>query len=192
KDDHPVAADKLRRLVAGLADLRLLEAKTRRPERYARLEGEDVGAKDARSKEGSLAGANGKPLADLIVGKENYPADLNGLHGIYVRKPGNAQAWLAQGSVELPTAAIDWLDRTVVDVGEDRMQHLDFEPAGALAVTVSKADKAAADYALTPLPEGKSADSDAVKRLTEVFTAVSLDDVRADKNTDKAVKAGTA
>src|SRR5262249_8836759 len=80
----------------------------------------------------------------------------------------------------------------VVDVGEDRMQRLDFEPAGALAVTVSKADKAAADYALTPLPEGKSADSDAVKRLTEVFTAVSLDDVRADKNTDKAVKAGTA
>src|SRR5215831_7755877 len=72
KDDHPVAADKLRRLVAGLADLRLLEAKTRRPERYARLEVEDVGGKDAKSKEVTLAGANGKPLADLIVGKQNY------------------------------------------------------------------------------------------------------------------------
>ena len=192
KDDYPVAADKLRRLVAGLADLRLLEAKTNQPNRYARLEVEDIAAKDAKSKEVTLALADGKPLADLIVGKENYTSDLNGLRGVYVRKPGQAQAWLAQGSIELPAAATDWIDRTVVDIAEDKMQRLQFEPVGAPAVTVSKADKSATEYTLAPLPEGKSADPDAVKRLTEVFTAVSLDDVRADKNTDKAVKAGTA
>jgi hypothetical protein len=109
-----------------------------------------------------------------------------------VRKPGNAQAWLAQGSVELPTAAVDWVDRTVVNVAEDKIQRLQFEPTGAPALTVSKADKAAADFTLAPLPAGKSADPDALKRLTEVFTAVELDDVRADKDTDKAVKAGAA
>jgi hypothetical protein len=192
KDGYPVAADKLRQLVAGLADLRLLEAKTDQPDRHARLEVEDITAKDAKSKQVTLAGADGKPLADLIVGKQNYTADLNGLHGVYVRRPGEAQAWLAQGSVEVPTAATDWIDRTVVDLGADKIQRLQFEPTGAPAVTVSKADKAAPDYTLAPLPEGKSADPDAVKRLTQVFAAVSLDDVRADKDTDKAVKAGTA
>src|SRR5215470_10939077 len=192
KDGYPVLADKLRQAVAGLADLRLLEAKTNQPNRYARLEVEDIAAKDAKSKEVTLALADGKPLADLIVGKENYTSDLNGLRGVYVRKPGQAQAWLAQGSIELPAAATDWIDRTVVDIAEDKMQRLQFEPVGAPAVTVSKADKSATEYTLAPLPEGKSADPDAVKRLTEVFTAVSLDDVRADKNTDKAVKAGTA
>ena len=192
KDDYPVAADKLRQLVAGLADLRLLEAKTDQADRHARLEVEDIAAKDAKSKQVTLAGADGKPLADLIVGKQNYTSDLNGLRGVYVRKPGDAQAWLAQGSVDVPTAAIDWIDRTVVDVGEDKIQRLQFEPAGAPAVTVSKADKAAPEYTLAPLPEGKSADPDAVKRLTQVFAAVSLDDVRADKDTDKAVKAGAA
>jgi hypothetical protein len=192
KDDYPVAADKLRQLVAGLADLRLLEAKTDQADRLARLEVEDIAAKDAKSKQVTLAGADGKPLADLIVGKQNYTSDFNGLRGVYVRKPGEAQAWLAQGSVDVPTTAIDWIDRTVVDVGEDKIQRLQFEPTGAPAVTVSKADKAAPDYALAPLPEGKSADPDAVKRLTQVFAAVSLDDVRADKDADKAVKAGTA
>jgi uncharacterized protein DUF4340 len=192
KDNYPVVADKLRQLVAGLADLRLLEAKTDQPDRHARLEVEDITVKDAKSRQVTLAGADGKPLADLIVGKQNYTSDLNGLRGIYVRKPGNAQAWLAQGSVELPTAAVDWVDRTVVNVAEDKIQRLQFEPTGAPALTVSKADKAAADFALAPLPEGKSADPDALKRLTEVFTAVELDDVRADKDTDKAVKAGAA
>ena len=101
-----------------------------------------------------------------IVGKQNYTSDFNGLHGIYVRKPGNAQAWLAQGSVEVPTAAVDWVDRTVVNVAEDKIQRLQFEPTAAPALTVSKADKAAADFTLAPLPEGKSADPDALKRLT--------------------------
>src|SRR5882672_5139173 len=101
KDDYPVAADKLRQLVAGLADLRLLEAKTDQPDRYARLDVEDIAAKDAKSKQVMLAGAGGKPLATLIVGKQNFTSDLNGLHGVYVRKPGTAQAWLAQGAVEL-------------------------------------------------------------------------------------------
>jgi hypothetical protein len=192
KDGYPVAADKLRQLVAGLADLRLLEAKTDRPDRHARLEVEDIAAKDAKSKQVTLAGADGKLLADLIVGKQNNTSDFNGLRGIYVRKPGNAQAWLAQGSVEVPTAAVDWVDRTVINVAEDKIQRLQFEPTAAPALTVSKADKTAADFTLAPLPEGKSADPDALKRLTEVFTAVELDDVRADKDTDKAVKAGAA
>lgn len=192
KDGYPVLADKLRQLVAGLADLRLLEAKTDQPDRYARLEVEDVAAKDAKSKQVTLAGPDGKPLADLIVGKQNFTSDLNGLHGIYVRKPGSAQAWLAQGSVDLPTTAVDWINRTIVDVAADKVQRLHFEPTAAPAVTVSKADKTATEFTLAPLPEGKSADPDALKRLTEVFTALDLDDVRADKDTDKAVKAGTA
>ena len=63
-----------------------------------------------------------------------------------------AQAWLAQGSVEVPTAAVDWVDRTVVNIAEDKVQRLQFEPTAAPALTVSKADKAAADFTLAPLP----------------------------------------
>src|SRR5262245_58085615 len=119
KDDYPAATDKLRQLVAGLADLRLLEAKTDQPDRHARLEVEDVTAKDAKSKQVTLADAAGKPIAALIVGKPNTTFDLNGLHGVYVRRPGDPQSWLAEGAVQVPAAAVDLVDRNVVDVSPD-------------------------------------------------------------------------
>jgi len=191
KDAYPVPADKVRKLVAGLAELRLLEAKTDAPERLARLEVEDVAAEGAKSKQVTLSGADGKPLAALILGKQNYTFDLNGLHGVYVRKPGEPQAWLAQGAVDLPATAIEWIDRTVVDVASDKIRRLHFAPTAAEALTVSKADAAATAFSLEPLPEGRSADPDAVQRLTQAFAAVMLDDVRADKDTDGALKAGT-
>jgi hypothetical protein len=189
---YPVAADKVRKLVAGLADLRLLEAKTDQPERLARLEVEDVAAKDSKSKQVTLAGGDGKPLAALILGKPNATVDLNGLSGVYVRKPGEPQAWLAEGAVEVPIKTTEWVDRTVVDLAAEKVQRLHFAPVAAGEVTVAKADKAAAEFNLEPLPEGRSADPEAVQRLTQAFAAVTLDDVRADKDTDKAVKAGTA
>jgi hypothetical protein len=191
-DGYPVSADKVRKLVGGLADLRLLEAKTDQPERLARLEVEEVTAKDAKSKQVTLAGADGKPLASLILGKQNYTFDLNGLRGLYVRKPGEPQAWLAEGAVDLPTRTTEWVDRSIVDLAADKIERLHFAPAAAGEVTVSKADKTATEFTLEPVPEGRSADPDAVQRLTQAFAAVTLDDVRADKNTDKAVKAGTA
>jgi hypothetical protein len=190
-DGYPVAADKVRKLVAGLAGLRLLEAKTEDPERLARLEVEDVTAPDAKSTQVTLAGADGKPLASLIVGKQNYAFDLNGLSGLYVRKPGETQSWLAEGAVDVPTAATEWVDRAIVDIAADKIQRLHFAPVAAEAVTVSKADRAAAEFSLEPLPDGRSADPEAVQRLTQALAAVTLDDVRADKDTGKAVTAGT-
>jgi Domain of unknown function (DUF4340) len=189
---YPVAADKVRKLVGGLADLRLLEAKTDQPERLTRLEVEDVAAKDSKSKQVTLAGADGKPLAALILGKQNFTFDLNGLRGLYVRKPGEPQAWLAEGAVEVPTKTTEWVDRNVVDLAADKIQRLHFAPVAAGEVTVTKADKTATEFSLAPLPEGRSADPEAVQRLTQAFASVTLDDVRADKDTDKAVKAGTA
>ncbi len=192
KDGYPVPANTVRRLVAGLAGLRLVEAKTDRPERLARLEVEDVSAKDARSRQVTLAGADGKPLAALILGKRNATLDLDGLSGVYVRKPGEPQSWLAEGAVEVPATAIEWLDRTVIDLPPDTIRRLHFAPAGAGAVTAAKIDAAEAAFSLEPLPEGRSADAEAVQRLTQAFAAVTLDDVRADKDMDKAVKAGVA
>jgi len=186
---YPVPADKLRRLVAGLADLRLLEPKTDRPERHARLEVEDVTVKDAKSRKVTLLGADDKPLAALILGKANRTVDLNGLTGVYVRMPDEPLAWLAEGAVEVPTAAVDWVDRAVVDLPAEKLQSLRFAPVAAEAVTLTRD---AAGFTLAPIPEGGSADPDAVQRLAAAFAGIMLDDVRADKDTDKAVKAGVA
>jgi hypothetical protein len=98
KDGYPVAADKLRQLVAGLADLRLLEAKTDQPDRHARLEVEDIAAKDAKSKQVTLAGADGK-RRDLIVARTTRPTSTACVASTCASP--NAQ-WLGKAPVEVP------------------------------------------------------------------------------------------
>lgn len=186
---YPVPADKVRQLVAGLAGLRLLEPKTDQPARHARLEVEEITAKDAKSRQVSLLGGDGKTLESLIVGKPNRTLDLNGLRGVYVRNPGEPLAWLAEGTLELPTTVTDWVDRTVVDLPAAKLRSATFEPVGTDKVTLMKAEGDETGFTLAPVPEGKSADPDAVQRLADAFAGISLDDVRADKDTDKAVKA---
>lgn len=188
---YRVPADKVRQLVAGLAGLRLVEPKTDQPTRHSRLEVEDVTAKDAKSRQVTLLGGDGKVLASLIVGKPNRTLDLNGLRGVYVRSPDEPLAWLAEGTLEVPTGVTDWLDRAVIDLPASKLKSATFEPVGADKVTLTRAEGDAPDFTLAPVPEGKTADPDAVTRLAEAFSAVSLDDVRADKDTDKAIKAAT-
>jgi len=68
RHDYPVAPDKLRELVVQLADMRLIEAKTSRPDRHARLEVEDV-TEGASSRQVRLEDAGGAVLAEAIIGK---------------------------------------------------------------------------------------------------------------------------
>jgi len=190
KGGYPAATDKIVKLAAALANLRYLEPKTDQPDRYGRLEVEDVDQKDAKSHLVTLAGADGKALASIIVGKQNYTLGDNSPGGVYVRIPGQPQAWLAEGSVDLPDDKIDWIARSVIDVKDADVQRVDFRPVGIPELTVTKADRAAKEFTLAPLPEGKTADPDAVARLGGAFGNVTLDDVRTDDATVKPVMAG--
>ena len=96
RHDYPVAAGKLRELVVQLADMKLIEAKTSRPERYARLEVEDVAA-GASSRQIRLEDADGKVLAEAIIGKQRQRLTGAEPSGTYLRRPGEAQSWLDVG-----------------------------------------------------------------------------------------------
>ena len=60
--------DRVRELVRSIVQLERSEAKTVRPERYARLGVEDVDAPNSKSKEIVLQTTTGTPAARLIVG----------------------------------------------------------------------------------------------------------------------------
>jgi hypothetical protein len=192
KGGYPAATDKIVKLAAALANLRYLEPKTDQPDRYGRLDVEDVDQKDAKSHLVTLATADGKALASLIIGKQNYTLGDNSPGGVYVRVPGQAQAWLAEGGVDLPDDKIDWIARSVIDVKEADVQRIVFQPVGAPELTVAKADRSAKEFTLAPVPDGKTADPDAVGRLGGAFGSLTFDDVRADDPAVKPVAAGTA
>ena len=119
KGDYPAAASRVRQIALAMADAMLVEPKTQKTEFYPRLDVEDPG--NGKSTLVTLKDKSGVTLAELIIGKRRYDRLGTGTDGIYVRKPGDPQAWLARGSLEFSDQLSSWLDRRILDIPEKRI-----------------------------------------------------------------------
>jgi Domain of unknown function (DUF4340) len=177
RHDYPVAADKLRELIVQLADMRLIEAKTNRPDRYARLEVEDV-AEGASSRLIRLEDAEGTVLAEAIVGKQRQRLTGAESSGTYLRRPGEAQSWLASGGVELDEQVQNWLEEEIIALDGERVRRLEVTPPAGERYAVVR-DAPAAELRLDGLAEGEKLKQDAnLNQLLGALARVQLEDVR--------------
>ncbi len=183
RHDYPVAADKLRALVVRLADMRLIEAKTSRPDRYARLEVEDV-AEGASSRLIRVEDADGAVLAEAIVGKRRQRLTGAEPSGTYLRRPGEAQSWLASGGIELDEQVQDWLEEEVVALNGERVQRIELRPPSGDAYAVVR-DAPDAELRLDGLADGEQLKADAnLNQLAGSLARVRLEDVRPARELD--------
>jgi hypothetical protein len=151
KGNYPAAAGKVRRLLIGLADLTLVEPKTRRRELLPRLDLDDPA--NGRATLIRLQNRTGGTAAELIVGKTRRDRLGGGNDGVYVRKPGDEQAWLARGSLDLPADANDWLNRRILDLPAARIASVTLTGEDGAALTLRR-DTAAGGFAVADPPEG--------------------------------------
>ena len=129
----PRPAAKSARSYWRVADMTLVEPMTRRPDLYSRLEVEDPGK--GKSTLLTLKGKSGTVLARLIVGKRRYDRLGAGNDGVYVRKPGDPQSWLARGSLDFSDTPANWLDRGIVDLPDSRVAKVSLtQPDGSTLV----------------------------------------------------------
>ena len=127
--------DRVRELVRSIVQLERSEAKTVRPERYARLGVEDVDAPNSKSKEIVLQTTTGTPAARLIVGTAASGFGADG--GTYVRIPGDSQAWLARGALAPSLEPRDWVERRLIEIPvADIRQVKIVQPGGATLTAV--------------------------------------------------------
>jgi Domain of unknown function (DUF4340) len=177
RHDYPVAADKPRELIVQLADMRLIEAKTSRPDRYARLEVEDV-AEGASSRLIRLEDTEGTVLAEAIVGKQRQRLTGAESSGTYLRRPGEAQSWLASGGVELDEQVQNWLEEEIIALDGERVRRLEVSPPSGERYAVVR-DAPAAELRLAGLAEGEKLKQDAnLNQLLGALARVQLEDVR--------------
>lgn len=179
REDYPVPEDRVRELLVGLADLKLLEAKTARPDRHARLELEDPAGEDAKSVAVTLRNGAGDALAGTVVGKRRYSVYAGGKGGTYVRRADETQTWLAEGELKVGKTPRDWLDREVLRVDEKQIQRVGVRQPDGTELTAGKETPLANDFVVDDIPEGRKLSSDtAGNRLRNAFAYVDLDDVR--------------
>ncbi len=175
KGDFPVDPDKVRALVLGLAELRVIEAKTDDPEKLARLELEEPGP-DAASRLVRLFDDSGAPIAEVVVGKRRFGLFGPGKSGNYVRLASDTQAWLADRPIDALTDPLDWVDRNLIwlprdDIAEVRV-HIGTEAEYTLARTDPEGP-----FQLLDLAEGEVADVSKVERVVSALGTMTLTDI---------------
>lgn len=179
KDNYPVDITKVRRLVAGLATIRLLERMTADPKKHSKLEVEAIKAKDSRSKSAELQDSKGNTLAKVIIGKLELITSHANVPGLYVRKPGDNQSWRAEGEVIIPSSAENWLIGGVINIKKNTVKRISFRDQGkdkeAFSVQRPAIGK---DFTLEPKPEKGALKQDKAKELEDLLDDVELQDVR--------------
>lgn len=173
----PANGSEVRAVARGLAALQIVEAKTAAEERLPRLELDAPGREDAKGRRVTLKDANGTVLAAAILGKTRYDLYGGGRGGIYVRRDGESQAWLAAGEIELPADDLGWIDTTVVDLPEYRIRSVTLGAGGSDPIVLSRADDTQ-DFALDRVPEGRKADADELSRVAATLASLTLQDVK--------------
>ncbi|HEY4173644.1 MAG TPA: DUF4340 domain-containing protein [Rhodopila sp.] len=179
--DYPVQEAKLRGMLTGLTELRLAEPRTKDPSEFSRLGVDDPNGVNSSADLLRLVDAAGKPIVALIAGHRRVRSQANVPDEIYVRRPGENQSWLAEGDMQVDADASLWLDRTVMNIGHERIasvavgdQALVFgrQPGGKLALTQPADHPKLEDYKV-----------DDVARALELLT---FQEVKADADAPKA------
>ena len=148
RGDYPADTDEVRHTLIGLAALQTIEPKTARPDwyHYAGVEMPPKGSGTLIT----VSDAAGHVLAALIAGNMETLGDPNGAAGLFIRRPGETQSWLARAVFVPHGAPSDWMLLHVLDLAPARLKDMTIAPAGGKPFTLARAHPSDQDYALSP------------------------------------------
>jgi hypothetical protein len=118
---YRVTASKLREMLTGLTELRIVEPRTSDPEQFARLGLDDPAKPDATATLLRVLDASGKPIVEIITGHRRMRTQGNVPETIYVRRPGENRSFLAEGRLAVDADASVWLDRDLMNIPNSRI-----------------------------------------------------------------------
>ncbi|MDY7108949.1 MAG: DUF4340 domain-containing protein [Planctomycetota bacterium] len=159
KGGYPVSFEKVKQTILGLADLRIIEPKTSRPEYYDRLGVNEPGP-DAEAVLITLNDAAGDALASLVIGD---PAGASGrVPRRFVRKIDQARAWLVQGQLTVHERPLDWVEREILRLPRTRVQSVTITHPDGERIHLQRDDQSRRNFAVDDVPEGYELQSDAI------------------------------
>lgn len=171
KGGYPVDTGKLRAFLLKLADAREVEQKTANAGKYDVLGVEDVSAPSAKGVLVELAGLS-EPVK-LIIGNAAPQGE-----GTYVRRAGDAQSWLASGSLAPEKTPSDWLKKDLADIAAERIASVTLTSADGKPVRAAKDAEGEANFTLADVPTGREAGSEyTINGLASTLSSLRFDDV---------------
>ncbi|MBX3359590.1 MAG: DUF4340 domain-containing protein [Phycisphaeraceae bacterium] len=196
RNGYPVQFEALKATLVGMADLRPVEPKTSKPESYSKIGVQDPGAEPATEAAAAAGGAlitlrddKGQELASLIVGT----AKFGQVPEVFVRKAGEAQSWLAQGSVDVPSEPMAWVDRQIMNVSRERVHTASVQHPDGERLSVSRSKPETPVFGVDDVPQGRDLTSPSIgENLGGAITYLTLADVQPATAVDMESNPGPA
>jgi hypothetical protein len=163
---------KLQKLLAALAQARVIENKTDKPEYYSRLGVEDIAAGNA----GGVLVKLGidDQFTGVLIGHE-----AQGRTGQFVRLQNATASALVDRRLEVPTGPMAWVDTTIVDINASEVAEVEIIHPGGERILVTRVSADQTDFELAGLPPGREIKSSwAVNSLGSVFSMLNMETVR--------------
>jgi len=184
-DDYPAAIDKVRELVLGVANLKRVEPKTRKPENYSRIGLQDVTDDGAKSTEITMIAGSDKKLVDLIIGDSKPAKGDASQQSYYIRTADDPQSWLADGKLPDKWEPKDWLDIDIVELNRDRIEQVKVNHDDGEVVFIHRDSPEVRDFTLESLQAGEQVTAPyEVNNIATTFTKMTFDDVSKAANAD--------
>lgn len=176
KHQYPADMSKIRQILVGAAELTVLEAKTAKPELYTKIGVADVTEKDSTAILLTLKKQD-DTVANILVGTEQFVADSDAKE-IYVRKAGEAQSWLVNGNLSIDKAPIDWLNKSVTNIKDERIHEVVITHGSGEKLRIFRESEENQDYQLADLPENKTLSSPyLLKQIATFLNSLNMEDV---------------
>lgn len=168
--EYPADSTRVRELVLGLANMKIVERKTSDPANYAKL---GVEAADSPTATSTLVEVvAGNKTWSLLIGKSAEGRAL------YVRKPAEAASALAEPVVSAEPDPKRWLDRKLTDLAGATIHDISVHPATGPAYRLTRAKRGDAELTLNPIPKGRKAASNmSLSAQTETLIGFNFDDM---------------
>ncbi len=179
KDGYPADVEKVKQTIIGLAEMRILEPKTKNPELYDRLGLQDTDKEGAQSTYVTFKTPTKPEAVKVIVGNQRPAKGNPRLSDIYVRKPEDPQTWLVTGNLPLEKMSGEWLDKELTALVTKRVHRVTVTHPDGETFVISKEKPEDLDFQLDAIPPGFKVTSQfSVNNVVGSLIQLSLEDVK--------------
>lgn len=175
---YPARVERIRELLTGLTELRLVEERTSDPARQA-----EIGVDDP-SREGSTAAklrvldGQGGVIAELILGRRRVRTQGNVPESIYVRRPSEQKSWLAEGRVIADADPQLWINRDMASLAPARLRRVDIARTGENPLSLAREGEVDAPLEVVVPAEHPVTDRAALDEVGRSFDMLTFIEVK--------------
>ncbi len=178
KGNYPVRAERVRETLVGLTELRLLEQRTNDRTQLAQLGLDDPTSSGSTAVLLRALDAAGAVVVELVVGRRRVRTQGNLPESVYVRRPGESQAWLGEGRLALDTDPQLWVDRNIGNISGERLRRVVVNRVTEGVLVLERGGEADARLKLVEPPNPPSQDEVALDEIGRSFEFLTFLDVK--------------